>query len=636
MIVSTTDAAVHRELPIEQGATSVPDRATFERLAHRDDVPGQLGAEECKLLIVGVDTPGPQLYFVNTNAFSYHYDFATGALGIRMPLAQFNAVTYFRDDRSNLAGTIVANDRFAPPGGEEGLYALEFWPTDPVRAHHVALAFDLVRAAMPFAAAKLAYHPAGDTQEALLVQDAAELERLGVRSVSTKELFANVSYVALNLGEGFGVLSAVDPTAGRPPTIRDVALFSSLPNDLGHVAGVISATPQTPLSHINLKAKQNDTPNAYVRDAGTHERIAPLLGQVVRYAVTAEDFALVPAAPDEVAAWLERIRPKQAQAPPRDLTATEIADLDALRHADVLRVGAKAANVAELRTMLPAGVVPDGYAIPFHFYDRFMRDGGFYDDARALIEDPSLAADPVARDKALAKLRKKMKKADVPYELETQIAQLQTRFPAGGTGIRCRSSTNNEDLEGFNGAGLYDSFTHRADEGALSETVKQVWASLWNFRAYDERAFHRIDHLSAAMGVLVHPNFDDEAANGVAVTKNPYDPTWPGFYVNVQVGESLVTNPDPNATPDELLVSAIGPQGEYETQYIRRSTLTAGGAPVLSAAQISVLTDALAVIQERFRVVYGKRDDAGFAMDVEFKFGRDGALVVKQARPWVE
>jgi len=635
--MSTDDAAANPDLPVELGARSVPDRATFEILARRDDVPGQLGAPEMKLLILAVDTSAPQLYFLNTNEFEYHHDFVTRALGLRIELEDFNAITYFRDDRSNLAATIIANDRFEPDGAgsEAGLYALEFWPTDPVRGKHVALAFELVRAAMPFAAGKLAYHPAGDTQEALLQQDADALRELRVRSISTAELYANVSYVALNPGEGFGVLSAVDPTSARPPTIRDVALFTTLPNDLGHVAGVISATPQTPLSHINLKAKQNDTPNAYMRDAPADPRILLLLGQVVRYEVTPQDLVLEAADPEQVAAWLQRIRPKQGQTPPRDLSATQIADLDELGHDDVQRVGAKAANVAELRRMLPAGVAPDGYAIPFSFYDDFMRDGGFYDDAARLAADPALQADPAQREQALADLRKRIRKGKPSKHAKAAIADLQASFPEDGA-IRCRSSTNNEDLEGFNGAGLYDSYTHRPDEGKLEKTIKQVWASLWNFRAFDEREFHRIDHLAAAMGVLVHANFDDELANGVAVTKNPYDPHYPGFYVNVQVGESLVTNPDPSATPDELLISAIGEHGEYETQHIRHSTLTADGAPVMTAEQIGVLTGLLATIQERFAVVYDKLGDPGFAMDVEFKVDAAGALAIKQARPWVE
>ena len=60
----------------------MPDRATFETLARADDVPGQLGAEEMKILIIGVDTDAPELYFLNTKTFQYHYDFATrGARG---------------------------------------------------------------------------------------------------------------------------------------------------------------------------------------------------------------------------------------------------------------------------------------------------------------------------------------------------------------------------------------------------------------------------------------------------------------------------------------------------------------------------------------------------------------------------
>ena len=91
-----------------QGAVAVPDRPTFEALARRDDVPGALAAREMKILIIGVDTPAPALYFLNTNTFPFHYDFADQALHIGIGLAEFNARTYFRDDRSNLAGTIVA------------------------------------------------------------------------------------------------------------------------------------------------------------------------------------------------------------------------------------------------------------------------------------------------------------------------------------------------------------------------------------------------------------------------------------------------------------------------------------------------------------------------------------------------
>lgn len=191
-------------------------------------------------------------------------------------------------------------------------------------------------------------------------------------------------------------------------------------------------------------------------------------------------------------------------------------------------------------------------------------------------------------------------------------------------------------MKGFNGAGLYDSYTHRPDEGHLGETVKQVWASLWNYRAYEEREFHRIDHMSAAMGVLLTDNFDDEVSNGVAVTKNTYDPNWPGFYVNVQVGESLVTNPDPNATPDELLISAIGPNREYETQYIRHSSETTGGKSVMTKPQLAELTKAMEKIQAHFKQLYGANADPKFAMDIEFKVTSTGQLVVKQARPWVD
>ena len=70
----------------------MPDRATFETLARRDDVPGQIGAEEMKFLVLGVDTPQPELFFLNTNTHSYHFKFASEALQLGISLTEFNTI----------------------------------------------------------------------------------------------------------------------------------------------------------------------------------------------------------------------------------------------------------------------------------------------------------------------------------------------------------------------------------------------------------------------------------------------------------------------------------------------------------------------------------------------------------------
>ena len=51
----------------------------------------------------------------------------------------------------------------------------------------------------------------------------------------------------------------------------------------------------------------------------------------------------------------------------------------------------------------------------------------------------------------LTEFRKVIKAGDMPHWMWDALADLQASFPEG-TSIRCRSSTNNEDLPGFSGA----------------------------------------------------------------------------------------------------------------------------------------------------------------------------------------
>jgi hypothetical protein len=433
---------------------------------------------------------------------------------------------------------------------------------------------------------------AGIGLSSLLVSACSQpAERPGAPSTSTEASRERTvqRFVGLNRAVGFGLLRVM--RLGERPDPLNVVIYEALPNEMPRVAGVITTVLQTPLSHVNLRAVQDHVPNAVATDALDNDAVKKLVGRYVRYEVTNTGYSLVAATQAEVEVHHENERPKIAQAPQRDLTIKKVTPLDKVSFEQWTAFGVKSANVATLRTFdLPDVIVPNGFAVPFWFYDEFMRSNGLYRVAKAILANSQFKSDPDYQDAQLAAFRKLITVSPMPSKLSKALQDVRVQFPAEQS-IRCRSSTNNEDLPGFSGAGLYDSRTQHPDEGPLDKCIKQVFSSVWNLRAYLEREYYRIDHLATAMGVLLIPNTSNEQANGVAVSIDPVYNEPNAYYVNAQSGENLVTNPEALAIPEELLLYAEGTM-----DIVTRSSLVTPGKLLISDVNIATLRTALATI----------------------------------------
>ncbi len=609
------------QVAFKDGAATIPDRETFEKLSYQGTdvrIDTQLtGIEFVKFQIERTHTQNPQLYFMNTETHRSHGSFMSAA-GLRRGQGQMRGVLSYRP-------------LFTAPNGEPGVYTFEFNPNDAFPFEEIKLAHDLLVAKMPILKNRLGYCPLWGAID-IYFHEKALYDGAEFPVYFEDDLYANIGYLPLNQAASFGRLRILE--MGERPSPRDIVICKTLPNEMSRVAGVITGVRQTPLSHVNLRAIQDKVPNAFIANAWENKEIAPLIGRYVYYEVNADGFEIREATFKEVETHFSDLRPSRSQKPAQDLSVTKVLPLDGISFSDAARFGVKTANIATLRTLgFPEGTVPNGFGVPFYFYDAFMEHNGFYEEVEGLLIDSEFQNSYDRREAELKAFRERIKNGEMPTWMMNALSELHNAFPEG-TSLRCRSSTNNEDLPGFSGAGLYDSYTQHPDEGHLSKSIKQVFASLWNFRAFEAREFYRIDHFLTAMGVLVHPNFEGELANGVAVSDDVVYQTEGNYYLNTQVGEDLVTNPDERSVPEEILLDWWD-SNNYRV--ITTSNRTANGVRILKEAYLRELSRYLAAIHNKFGQLYGPAaQTADFAMEIEFKITSEGKLAVKQARPWVQ
>ena len=589
-------------LDADDGSVTIADRDAYDALSQGSFV---------KFVLFGLDDGLPGVYFINSKEHRFHGTFMKAANLTPSEVVKGH-IAYNPD--------VITGDGSAG-GFHFGLDAqLEFREVEMVQA--------LLGASMPLLETNLAYY-VWDRFRPHIEPDLATYRRSRVDVVFDEDVRLVALYESYNPGVSFGLLRALD--AGERPNPTDIVVLDTLPNELPRTAGIVTTVPQTPLAHVNLRAIQDRIPNSFIRDIGDDPRVLELMGSIVRYEVSESGWDIRAASVDEVNAHREALDPRSLDPLRRDLSVTTIRPLSEVDFDAAASVGAKAANVAVLgRLGLGAGAVPDGFAIPFHFYDAFMRANGLHERVDELLQDEQFRTDFDVQQSELSSLRDAIRDAPTPGWINDALAAMHAAFPEG-TSLRYRSSTNNEDLVGFSGAGLYTSKTQHPDEEPLSKSLKQVYASLWTFRAFTAREFHGIDHTKTAMGVLVHPNFSDELVNGVAVSFDPVNERDDYYYVNSQLGEDLVTNPESQSLPEEILLG----RDDGGVVVLRASNQVGQGESLMSDDQLDQLRRYLTLIHEGFARLYDVEPGEEFAIEIEFKITSDNVLAVKQARPWI-
>ena len=305
-------------LALSDGALAIPDRETFETLSYQDNLDDR---EYVKFVLTGLDSDRPGIYFMNTNTHQAHETFLDL---VGLELGQGQAV---------ISGEIIYDPNLVAPDGSQGVYYYTYSDTlarDYAAAsrHHTLLA-----ANMPLVADNLAlrvanwYLPAIQSELPLFRESRINL-------VFDEDVSSETDFLALNPGEGYGRLRVLEPD--ERPHSRDVVLYEALPNELPRVAGIISTVPQTPLSHINLRAVQDAIPNAFIRDVLDDASVASLVDSYVRYEVTEDGWELRSATRAEVDEHYSSSRPAKAQTPERDLSVTTITPLS---HKSALTTG---------------------------------------------------------------------------------------------------------------------------------------------------------------------------------------------------------------------------------------------------------------------------------------------------------
>jgi hypothetical protein len=566
-----------------------------------------------------------RVYYVNSKRYSFHHEFVNANYLTLERGGEFFRRNYLEANRRFILGTIAYQAKIDK-------FTFEFWEGDLATSEIMSEAHEALSTSF---FTKIYFKPNSVHQEEVSGRIPS------IPKVVASEINPPEDYLPLNLARNIGVLRIIDRMTDETILDRnEIVIFLEPPVSITPLAGVITATFSTPLAHVNLLAKGWGVPNAYIK--GAAELFKPLEGEFV-YLETREDgYTLRPSKTEETAEY-GRLMAKRSDllTPEADLQTGKMVELKEQRKSDAKRFGAKSANLGEVihatrRGIVRKIIVPAGFSVPFFYYQQFLEENGLDELILEMLGNDRFNHDPPYRKRQLAELRARIQAGRLNPEF-TKAAIGKTRMMFNGKGVFVRSSTNSEDLPNFNGAGLYTSVPNVRGEKALLEAIKTVWASLWNYEAYEARESFGINHSGVYPAILIQEGMNADAA-GVLITTNPFDKEdRDAVYLNAKRGLGIRVV-EGRRMAEQLIFNrrsgVVRVLTRSDDDTMLKFDEKGGVREIKIETRRAVLTDAM-VRRLSFAALQIKRVFGGRDQDIEW-LSIGNQVYIVQSRPYVE
>jgi rifampicin phosphotransferase len=561
-----------------------------------------------------------KIYYVNTKRYRFHKDFVNGTYLSLERGQEFFQNNYLKPNRRFILGTIA----YQAPVKR---WTFEFWEGDLIPADQIKLASDVINKSF---FERVAYKPNS------LRQEEASAGIAGLQRILQSDIAKEHEYQPLNVARGLGRIHIIEKLDEHVEIgSNEILVLNEVPIQLPPVAGIIVSKPSTPLSHINLLVKGWGVPNAYIKNA--QELLRQYDGWWVSFETKRDTYEIKRADLNQLKEYQKRLAERQDVMTPRsDLQVKRLATLREQSAKDVIAYGGKSANLGEImKARLPGIVVPAGFTIPFFYYDQFIKENKIEEQIFEMMNDQRFVHDPAYRRERLVAMRERIQQGKIDQQLRAEVLR-RVRTELAGGGLFARSSSNSEDLPNFSGAGLHTSVPNVKGDDQILEAIKTVWASLWNFEAYEARERAGVDHSKVFMAVLIQEGINADSA-GVMVTTDPYDQeNKDAIYISAKRGLGIKVV-EGKKIAEQILFSPRTNAVQVLTRSAEDSLLTfdeSGGVKeVPITGERAVLTDEM--IRRLVRAAAEiKRVFGGREQDIEWIY-MSGQIYIVQSRPYI-